>query len=142
LPAASAQDGRSAQADSELGQPSFHSEVLIVDDNVDAAESLAMLLEYCGCRTRVVHDGEAAIASVQGDCPDVVLLDIGLPGMDGYKVARRLRRLPGMDRVRIVAVTGYGGELDRRRSEQAGFDGHLTKPVGLETLKRLLGDGV
>jgi CheY-like chemotaxis protein len=113
--------------------------ILIVDDNVDAAESLASLLAAGGCEVQYVHDGRAAINAVQSAVPDIVLLDIGLPGMDGFEVARRLRRIPGVPALRIIAVTGYGSDVDRGRATEAGFDHHLVKPVDLEDLFNLIG---
>ena len=103
--------------------------VLVVDDNVDAAESLALLLRMGGHDVRVAHNGPDALAAAAAHLPDLVLLDIGLPGMNGHEVARRLRQQPGMDRTVLVAVTGYGQDEDRRRSLEAGFDQHLVKPV-------------
>ncbi|MBC5785071.1 response regulator [Ramlibacter sp. USB13] len=103
--------------------------VLVADDNVDAATTLAMLLELMGHRCTAVHDGPSALASFSQVKPDVVLLDIGMPGMDGYEVARRLRAMPGGDSATVVALTGWGAANDRARSAEAGFDLHLTKPV-------------
>ena len=114
--------------------------VLLVDDNVDAAESLAMLLRLWGHEVAVAHDGPAALRAAEGQRPQVALLDIGLPGMDGYELARRLRSQPGLGRVVLVALTGWGQEEDRRRSQEAGFDHHLTKPVELGALQKLLAD--
>lgn len=111
--------------------------VLIIDDNIDAAESLAMLLSANGCDASTVHEGRAAVQRVAYDRPDAVLLDIGLPGLDGYEVARRLRRLP-IPAPLIVGVSGYGSELDRTRAKEAGFDHHLVKPVELQDLIDLL----
>jgi CheY-like chemotaxis protein/two-component sensor histidine kinase len=103
--------------------------VLVVDDNTDAATSMAMLLRAVGHVTEAVHDGPAAVAAADRFRPHVVLLDIGLPGMDGYEVARRLRAAEDGTRRLLIAVTGYGGEDVRRRAEAAGFDRHLVKPV-------------
>ena len=103
--------------------------ILVVDDNVDAASSLAMLLRMAGHEVSVAHEGGQALESVAGKAPDIILLDIGLPGMNGYEVARHLRARPDGQSVRIIALTGYGQEEDRRRSQEAGFDGHLVKPV-------------
>jgi signal transduction histidine kinase/DNA-binding response OmpR family regulator len=103
--------------------------VLVVDDNVDAADSLAMLLRLGGCEVRLAHAGPDAVAEAQAFRPEVVVLDIGLPGMDGYEVAGRLRADPATRGAVLVAVTGYGREEDRARSRQAGFDHHLVKPV-------------
>lgn len=113
--------------------------VLIVDDNADGAESLAMLLRTWGCDVRVVADGHAALELVaRAPPPHAILLDIGLPGMNGYEVARQLRLRPGLGAVRLIAITGYGSEIDRARSHEAGFNAHLTKPVDLDELQRLL----
>ena len=110
--------------------------VLVVDDNVDAASSLATLLALAGHEVRVAHDGESALRLHAELAAEIVLLDLGMPGMDGYEVARRLRQ-PGQGAPRIYALTGYGAE--RARVAAAGFDGHLTKPVDAETLEQLLG---
>jgi PAS domain S-box-containing protein len=112
--------------------------VLVVDDNRDAAESLAVLLRHAGHEVRTAWDGPAALDLAPGFRPEVVLLDIGLPGMDGYEVARRLRGRPELEHVVLVAVTGYGQDEDRRRSGAAGFAYHLTKPVEPAALQRLL----
>jgi signal transduction histidine kinase/DNA-binding response OmpR family regulator len=125
--------------------------VLIVEDNLDAAETLTEILELRGHDVRVAPDGPAGVAAAAEYRPEVVLLDIGLPGMDGFEVARRLRaqrnrpsrrRGAGDSRARsplLIALTGYGQDEDRRRSEEAGFDLHLTKPVDPEALEKLLG---
>ena len=111
--------------------------VLVVDDNIDSAETLGELLPLWGHETRLAHDGPQAIEAVREFAPDVVLLDIGLPGMDGFEVARRLRA-EGVAVRRLLAMTGYGDEDDRRKAKEAGFDGHLVKPVEPEVLQRLL----
>jgi PAS domain S-box-containing protein len=103
--------------------------VLIVEDRADAAESLALLLQLHGHEARVARDGPSALKEAASFGPDAVLLDIGLPGMDGYEVARRLRRQEGGGRALLVALTGYGAEDDRRRCLEAGCDGHLVKPA-------------
>jgi CheY-like chemotaxis protein len=112
--------------------------ILVVDDNVDAARSLAMLLRSLGHETRVVHDGAEALRAVPEYRPQIVLLDIGMPGLDGYEVARRLRAMDGGEALRIVAVTGWGQEADREKSRAAGFDLHLVKPVEPRELVRVL----
>jgi CheY-like chemotaxis protein len=112
--------------------------VLVVEDNVDAASSLAQLLQGVGCTTHVAHDGSSAIHTALEFRPDVVLLDIGLPGIDGYGVARRLCETPELGATRLIAISGYGQEQDRQRSRQAGFDHHLVKPVSFKAILPLL----
>jgi CheY-like chemotaxis protein len=112
--------------------------VLIVDDNEDAANSLAMILNLGGHETVSVYTAVDALRRAASFRPDVVLLDIGLPGMDGYEVAQKLRELPGLRDIRLVAVTGYGRSDDRIRARDAGFDDHLTKPVEFAALERTL----
>ncbi len=112
--------------------------VLIVDDNEDAANSLALLLKLGGHETASVYTASDALQRAAAFRPDVVLLDIGLPGMDGYEVAQKLRELPGLRNIRLVAVTGYGRSDDRLRAREAGFDDHLTKPVEFAVLERSL----
>ena len=112
--------------------------VLIVDDNEDAANSLAMILKLSGHETASVYTAMDALERAVSFRPDVVLLDIGLPGMDGYEVAQKMRELPGLADIRLVAVTGYGRSDDRLRARDAGFDDHLTKPVEFAVLDRAL----
>ena len=112
--------------------------VLIVDDNEDAANSLAMILELGGHQTASVYTAADALQRATAFRPDVVLLDIGLPGMDGYEVAQKMRELPGLRDIRLIAVTGYGRSDDRVRARDAGFDDHLTKPVEFALLERTL----
>ncbi|MCU1385097.1 MAG: hypothetical protein JWL71_3794 [Acidobacteria bacterium] len=112
--------------------------VLVVDDNEDAADMLIAALTLKGHETRVAHDGPGALRVCEEFRPDVALLDIGLPVMDGYELAERLQSAPGMERLRLIAVTGYGQDTDRRRSRAAGFDRHLVKPIDLETLEQAL----
>jgi PAS domain S-box-containing protein len=112
--------------------------VLVVDDNIDAADTLAALLEMSGHTIRVANDGHQAIEMAQAFQPQVVFLDIGLPGMNGYEVARRLRETPGMERAILVALTGWGAREDRERSSEAGFDHHLTKPADMSAVENLL----
>ena len=112
--------------------------VLVVDDNVDAAESVAMILRLRGYDVRCTYDGVSALDAAKLYHPDVVVLDIGLPGISGYEVARRLRLDPEFEDTPLVAVTGYGQEVDRRRSQIAGIDYHLTKPVDPTMLQQLV----
>jgi CheY-like chemotaxis protein len=113
-------------------------QILVVDDNEDAAEMLALVLRKRGYAVVLAFDGEEALAMAQAHRPEVVLLDIGLPGIDGYEVARRLRARATSEQLMLVAVTGYGQPADRLRSREAGFDHHLVKPVAMEKLLPLL----
>ena len=122
----------------ETAAPGARWRVLVVDDNVDGADVTALLLGELGHETQVAYDGATALAAADEYLPNVVLLDIGLPEMDGYEVARRLRQHPLLRNVWLVAITGYGQESDRQRSKEAGFDHHLVKPVGPEKLEVLL----
>jgi CheY-like chemotaxis protein len=115
--------------------------VLVVDDNPDGALALAEVLRVSGHEVRVAHTGPAALTEAAAFRPGTVFLDIGLPGMDGYAVARRLRDRPGPDRPVLVALTGYGQAEDHRRSREAGFDHHLVKPVDPDALLALLAAG-
>jgi CheY-like chemotaxis protein len=112
--------------------------ILIVDDNEDAADSLGEILEDLGSEVRVAHSGSAALAIFQEFAPAVVLLDIGMPDMDGYEVARTIRRRHPQSRAVLVALTGWGQEADRRRAREAGFDHHLVKPPDLRALQAIL----
>jgi PAS domain S-box-containing protein len=114
--------------------------VLVVDDNVDAAEMLGAALRFRGFDVRQAYDGPAALDEAREFKPHAAFLDIGLPVMDGYELAGRLRDVPGLARVRLIAVTGYGQDSDRRRSADAGFEHHLVKPVNLDALEGLLAD--
>ena len=126
----------SAPAPEEAADASLR--VLVVDDNIDAADTLAALLEMSGHAIRVANDGYQAIEAAQAFRPQVVFLDIGLPGMNGYEVARRLREVPGMESGILVALTGWGTREDRERSSEAGFDHHLTKPADMAAVETLL----
>jgi CheY-like chemotaxis protein len=112
--------------------------VLVVDDNVDAADSLALLLSLRGHEVAVAYDGPAALKTAGTFHPEAVLLDIGLPGLDGYQVASRLRRRRRTSKALLLALTGYGQEEDQLRSRRAGFDHHLTKPVDPQAIYDLL----
>jgi CheY-like chemotaxis protein len=131
--------GEDSEPGSEHRAPTVHAQrILVVDDNADAAESLTALLQVYGHDARLVHDGLAALELVPSFLPDVIFLDIGMPGMDGYEVARRVRRMPEGERALLIAVTGFGAEDDRRRSQEAGFDHHVTKPLDPRRLPGLL----
>jgi CheY-like chemotaxis protein len=112
--------------------------VLIVDDNEDAAAMLAEYVKSLGYRVRTAHDGPAALKIAFDAPPDVALLDIGLPVMDGYELATRLREVTMGSRMKLIAVTGYGQAEDRKRSRESGFDAHLVKPVDLDALAELI----
>jgi PAS domain S-box-containing protein len=122
----------------KLAIPETVRRVLVVDDNRDAAETLALLLRSSGQEVRLAYDGLSALKAADGFQPEVVLLDIGLPGMNGYEVARELRRLPGLGQALLIAVTGYGMEADRRCALEAGFDRHIVKPVDPDRLLALV----
>jgi CheY-like chemotaxis protein len=112
--------------------------ILVVDDNADAGDMLGRLLEALGATVTVVQSGRAALAALDDVKPDVVLLDIGMPDMDGYEVSRRIRASPSHDGVLIIALTGWGQEDDQRRSRAAGIDHHLVKPPDIDKLHDLL----
>jgi CheY-like chemotaxis protein len=112
--------------------------ILVVEDNRDAADSLRLLLELYGYDVVVAYTGPAGVETAKQWRPEVVLCDIGLPGLDGYGVVRELRRYPATARTRMIAVTGYGDAQDRERSQEAGFDAHLTKPANPLALQELL----
>jgi CheY-like chemotaxis protein len=117
--------------------------ILIVDDNRDAVEMLRIALEQLGSIVDVALDGPSALAHAATFDPDVALLDIGLPVMDGYELARHLREKPGAgDGLRLIAITGYGHEADQQRSREAGFEQHLVKPVDIECLERVIEKGL
>jgi CheY-like chemotaxis protein len=118
--------------------PSTRRRILVVDDNVDAVESLALLLRLDGHQVRSACDGQSALEAAQAEPPEVAILDLGMPGMDGYELARRLRALPGTKDALLVALTGWAQAEDRRRCSEAGFDGHLPKPVDWDALRQFL----
>jgi CheY-like chemotaxis protein len=138
LPALDRQTCEKEAADESATESTAHHRILIVDDNEDGAQSLAMLLELQGNEVRTAYDGPQALQAITLFHPDVVLLDIGLPTLNGYDTARRMRTHPEMRNALIIALTGWGQEEDRRRSREAGFDHHLVKPVDLGTLEGLL----
>jgi PAS domain S-box-containing protein len=122
----------------QVDAPPASLRVLVVDDNMDTADTLSLLLRLRGYETQTANDGLKALDAALAFLPDVILLDIGLPGADGYQVAQRVRQLPGLQNVVLVAMTGYGQESDRVRSQDAGFDHHMVKPADLDKLQQLL----
>ena len=112
--------------------------ILVVEDNRDLADSLRLFLEFSGHEVAVAYSGHDGEQTAEQHQPDVVLCDIGLPGLDGYGVARKLRDNPTTAKARLIAVTAYGQDEDRRRSHEAGFEQHLVKPVDPDTLQRVL----
>jgi CheY-like chemotaxis protein len=119
-------------------EPPRPRKILVVDDSEDGAEMLATLLRFDGHEVLTASSGSLAVETVAATRPDVVLLDIGLPDMDGYEVARRMRTALGESTPSLVALTGYGREEDRERTRAAGFAAHLVKPVGFEDLRQLI----
>jgi CheY-like chemotaxis protein len=137
-PQEEARPERAGMAQARPDAPFAGQRVLVVDDNRDAADTLGLLLEADGAEVRVVYDGRAALAMAETFLPSSVLLDIGMPGMDGYEVARRLRQDERFASMRIIALTGWGQDSDRRQTRNRGFTHHLTKPVSLEELHGIL----
>jgi CheY-like chemotaxis protein len=114
--------------------------ILVVDDNHDSALSLAMMLSIMGHETRTAHDGESAVATAESFLPEVILLDIGLPKLNGYEVAQRIRGSVWGQSMFLIAVTGWGQEEDRQRSSKVGLNVHMVKPVEPAALERLLSE--
>jgi CheY-like chemotaxis protein len=112
--------------------------VMIVDDNVDCANSLALLVRLWGHDAITAHDGRRAVELARSYRPNMIFLDLSLPGLDGYEVSRQLRQEPSFEGTLLVALTGFGGEQARQRSRLAGFDLHLVKPVEVEVLQNLI----
>jgi two-component system CheB/CheR fusion protein len=140
LPASPAPDVHLSVAQAETSRPASIAplRVLVVDDNPDSAESIAMLLSFDGHEVKTASDGPAGLKLAATFQPQVVLLDIGLPGMDGYEVARQMRELPQTTHALLIAVSGYGRAEDRERARQAGFDHHLVKPTSVDQLVNVI----
>lgn len=113
---------------------------MIVDDNVDMANLMGALVQHCGHESRVVNDAVRSLVVASEFKPSIALLDIGLPGMNGFELARQLRLVPGLEAIKLVALTGYSDEDHRRRATEAGFDVHLVKPIALAQLQSVLND--
>ena len=131
-------DAAPAEVASVSTTPAIRRSVLIADDNKDAADSLAMLLRMEGHEVTVAYDGGQALSAIEALRPEVAVLDIGMPELDGYEVARKVRNSPASSSVTLVAVTGWGQALDKARATEAGFDHHFTKPIEVEVLARML----
>jgi CheY-like chemotaxis protein len=127
-----------ALAQQDSGDSTPKRRFLVVDDNRDAAESMSMLLQMWGHDVAFAYDGPSALETAEQWQPEAVFLDIGLPGMDGYEVAERLRELPHAKGAVLIAITGYGQDDDRLRSQRAGIDHHLVKPVAPDALRSLI----
>jgi CheY-like chemotaxis protein len=128
----------SARASEASPAPATGRRVLVVDDNIDAAETLAMMLEILGQTTSQAHDGNAALRVAEQFKPEVVFMDIGLPGLTGHEAAQRMRQDLGMTEAYIVALSGYGTEEDKRKSLFCGFDNHFVKPLDPSQLPEIL----
>ena len=139
VPAPSSGDDRDTGPQPLQPRAAARPRILVVDDNADGAATLAELLRMMGCDVNVANDGTSAVLAVKEYRPDVVLLDIGLPDINGYEVARQVRALPGVRQPRLIALTGWGQEQDKRMAAQAGFDEHWTKPVDPSRLQQLAG---
>ena len=133
---ASAEAEAEPEAEAEAEQSRLR--IVVVDDNADAAETLAILLEMAKHEVHIAYDGPSGVSLVTRVRPDAVFLDIGLPRLDGYQVARELRRTPGLERIALIALSACGQEEDRRRAREAGFDHHLIKPVNADEFFRVL----
>jgi len=140
LPAAEISADEGLAAANNGGMPGRRLKVLVVDDNADLVQMLAMVLEGGGHDVRKALDGRSAVTIARAYLPDVVLLDLGLPVMDGLQVAQELRRHPETAKAFLVALTGWGQPLDRHRTKEAGFDCHLTKPTDPQTLQQVIAD--
>jgi CheY-like chemotaxis protein len=114
--------------------------ILVVDDNKDSADSLALLLRFSGNDVQAAHDGLEALALAESFRPDVVLMDIGMPNMNGYDAARRIREQPWGRKMVLIAQTGWGQGEDQRRAEEAGFNAHMVKPLELDSLMRMIAE--
>lgn len=139
LPVTAASRDAAQASDQPSGVTAHQRRILVVDDNLDAAEGTCLLLKLQGHEAQAVHDGEAALQAVKRLQPEIVLLDLGLPQMDGFEISRRIRAMPGGQGMKIVALTGWGQPADKRRTRAAGFDEHLTKPIDEARLFRVIG---
>jgi CheY-like chemotaxis protein len=125
-------------ATSRADMPRVASRVVIIDDNEDAANTLSMLVEQLGGSSRTAYDAMSGLQAVKEFQPDTVLLDIGMPRIDGYETCRQLRQQPSLGHITVIAVSGWGQAHDKQRALDAGFDAHLTKPIDPEALAHVL----
>jgi CheY-like chemotaxis protein len=137
LPISSFRAGASEQVQADTGSTGSL-QILVVDDERDVADSTAMILEASGHSVQIAYSGEEAIELARRGLPQIVFLDIGLKGMDGYRTAAALRQLPGGEQLRLVAISGYGDDKARMRSREAGFDHYLVKPITYDQLTELI----
>jgi CheY-like chemotaxis protein len=140
LPADAATAAAPAPSEEALAPSGRQHRILVADDNRDAADTLAKMLKLFGHEVRIAYDGEEAVQVAADFVPDLALLDIGMPRLNGYDAARSIRSQPRGGRIKIVALTGWGQPEDKRRSQSAGFDEHLVKPVDPAVLGRILAD--
>jgi two-component system CheB/CheR fusion protein len=138
LPVAVGADVAAVEAPVARPGPRIRRRILVVDDNRDQSRSLGMLLEVLGHEVALAFDGPSAVQTAIDFRPEIALLDIGIPGLSGYEVARRIRKTPGLEKTVLVAQTGWGQEQDRRNSAEAGFHHHLVKPVDIETVRQII----
>ena len=141
LPRSYARLEGSGGKENEMGNEGYGRRILLADDNVDFALSLGQLLQSRGHDVRIVHDGAEALEATKDFSPEIAFVDIGMPKVHGYEVARRLRAQPSTAGCLLVAVTGWGQENDRRRAKEAGFDRHLVKPVDPSDIDAILEKG-
>lgn len=138
LPLGAAPEGKEAAPPEAAALPARRKRILVVDDNVDGALSLSMMLELEGNEVRIAHDGEEGVRTATEFRPELVFLDIGMPKLDGLEACRLIREQPWAKDAILVALTGWGQESDKQKSREAGFDAHLVKPIDLEALAALL----
>jgi two-component system CheB/CheR fusion protein len=138
IPVGSAERAKAPQAVPPPTPRSSHRRILLVDDNHDLADAFAAVLVGSGHDVRIAYDGPSGLRAAEEFRPDVLFLDIGLPLLDGYEVARRMRRLPGLETTTLIALSGYGEPEDRQQSKEAGFDLHLVKPADLGRIEQVL----
>ena len=138
LPIVPADDAQASGESGPIATGGWRLQVVVIDDHPDNADLMALLIEACGHDARAAYSGDAGLSLARAQRPDVMFVDVGMPGMNGYDVAAAVRRDPALSGVRLVAVTGYGRDEDRARAIAAGFDLHLVKPVDEAELRAIL----